>query len=82
MRELIGQQISAIKSQLYNTVTNSFGMSKDTPMHTEDDLLLWRKLHYNDFHLSIIGMMNPPQDDYETVNKNEIYDNPEEYLEV
>jgi hypothetical protein len=81
MRELIGIQIKAIQSQLYNTVTNSFGMSKDVPIHTADDLIQWEMLHYNDFHLSIISMMNPSQDDYgERIDTAKVYDAPEDYF--
>lgn len=55
-------------------------MSKDVPAHTEDDLLQWTMLHYNDFHLSIVSMMNPNTDQYESIDTLAVYENPEEYF--
>lgn len=80
IRKLLEAQIFNTKSHLYNGVTNSFGMSKDTAVHTEDDLLIWRMGHEKDFHLFIVSMMNPPRDDYDRVNTSEIYEDAEEYF--
>ena len=82
IKELISVQIDAVKSQLYNTVTNSFGMSKDVSVHTEDDLMQWRMLHYNEFNISIVSMMNPSKDEYSLPSDaKDIYEDPEEYFE-
>lgn len=81
-------EITATRSQLYNRVTDEFGMSQDTAVFTQDDLDLFKSHHYKDFHIFVISMMNPiDPNDYENTGmsldeKYEIYENPELYFNV
>ena len=80
VKELIEEQMVNIKSQLLNSVTNGFGMSKDIATFTGDDIAKFEMLHEKDFHIFIVGMMNAPKyDDMELSlqNKYDIYDSPE-----
>jgi len=83
IREMLTEQANNIKSHLLNTVTNSFWMSKDVPVFTEDDMAKFKMLHEKDFHVFIIWIMNP-RDEVEAQmtlqDKYDIYENPEDQL--
>lgn len=82
LREILEEQAKNISSHLYNTVTNSFGWSKDIGCFTEDDIEKFKMLHMKDFHIFIVGIMNSGNNDEELSlsSKYEIYENPEDQL--
>lgn len=82
VREILEEQYKNIKSHLYNTVTNSFGGSKDTACFTEDDILKFKMLHEKDFHIFIVGIMNSGNqgEELSISDKYDIYENPEDQL--
>ncbi len=79
VRELLEEQAKNIKSHAMNSVTNSFGWSKDVAVFTEDDLFKFEMLHEKDFHIFIIWIMNPG-DEMDMDDKYSIYEDPEEQL--
>lgn len=79
IRGILEEQINNIKSHLLNSVTNSFGGSKDIATFTEDDLEKFKMLHDYDFHIFIVGMLNPKQE-MSLDEKYDIYEDPEEQL--
>lgn len=81
VREILEEQYTNIKSHLYNSVTNSFGGSKDMATFTEDDIEKFKMLHAKDFHIFIVGIMNSNEDkELSQEDKYDIYENPEDQL--
>ena len=80
--EILEREMESIQSQIYNTTTNSMGMSKDTAMYTDDDLRKYLMLHRKDFHILIVWLMTPVDEYGNWPDKYEIYEKPEEYFEI
>lgn len=80
--DILSREIESIRSQIYNTTTNSMGMSKDTPMYTDDDIRKYLMLHRKDFHILIVWLMTPVDEYGNWPDKYDIYAKPEEYFEI
>jgi hypothetical protein len=81
VREILEEQALNIRSHLYNTVTNSFGGSKDMACFSEDDIVKFKMLHEKDFHIFIVGIMNSGREEISAADKYSIYESPEDQLD-
>ena len=81
LRGKINKTIWNLETHLYNSVTGTVWMSKDTPSFTSDDVQKDEMLFWTDFHLLIIWLL----DSWKKLTNSEkrsVYENPEEQEQI